>query len=137
MTLMRMKHQAFVFLTALLVWCSSAFGSAPVMSISIQVVADGRLVASPTISIQSGKSAVVGMGDQLELEITASAGAKAADIRFKLHADVDGRFSLVGSPRLLAAYGELSTTQWKSDTGRTYMLLVTPTRVKPKGSKPR
>jgi hypothetical protein len=132
-----MKHKTFGLLAALLLWCSTAVGGAPAMTISIQVVVDGRLVASPGLTIQSGKTAVIGIPDDLELDVAATAGAKAADLRFKLSVNVDGRLTLVGSPRVLASYDELSTVQWQSDAGRTFLLMITPTRVKPIGKTKR
>jgi hypothetical protein len=129
------RRWAFGLLAALLLWCSTALGGVPAMTISIQMAVDGRLVASPSLSIQNGKTAVIGIGDEWELEVAATAGARAADVRLRLSAHVDGRLTLVGSPQVLAPYDELSTAQWRSDAGRTYLLMVTPTRVKAKGRR--
>ena len=87
---------------------------------------NGKQLSSPQLLLQSSTPAELRVEDQLQIKLVATDASNSADVQMKVYANEGSGLALVGSPRILVAYGENSVVTWSSASGTKYKVTLAP-----------
>jgi ribosomal protein L21 len=104
----------------------AASAAEPAIFMSMKVEQDGNAIASPSVLVANAQQARVSVGDHLQIELIAANLSDRADLRMRVYAKSGESFSLVGAPRVVAAYGQDAVLAWVSQAGAAYRVTVKP-----------
>jgi hypothetical protein len=116
-----------LFVAALTCFVSSAHAQENAIMLAMTLDQNGKQLSAPQILVRSADPAEIKVGDQLQLKVVATDSSGSTDVQFKVYADEGSGLALVGSPRILVAYGQSASLIWSSGSGTKYKLTITPT----------
>lgn len=100
----------------------------PSIFVSLKVEQDGAALGSPSVLLSSKQEARLAVGDRLQVELVAAHLGEGADLRMRVYASSGETLDLVGSPRVVAVYGQEAMVAWVGESGETYRVTVKPLR---------
>ncbi|MEQ1596999.1 MAG: hypothetical protein ABL985_18105 [Casimicrobium sp.] len=87
------------------------------IKLSVKFEKNGAVVASPTIIATFGSPAAFEIANRFRLEVVTQDAGKGADMSFKVYTDEGDGMKARISPRIVTAFGELSTVSATNSDG--------------------